>query len=148
MDLKPAKSSPLTYGLPIIAEENQARLGDDSRSAGSRDLQGLSCCCSTIVQQTGAIKGYLLQIDRQKDGETGRQRERASVLIERLSIQPDIYDHSDDYLSVNLRPGTGHFVISSDPVVKSLSSLVPVNLQPKSQIFEEVFSAKHLSDLC
>lgn len=144
MELEPAKSFPLTYGLPIIAEEDQARLGDDSRSAGSRNLQGLSCCCSTIVQQTGAIEGYLLQRDRQTDRDREGDRERASVLLERLSIQPE---RRDDYLSVNLRPGTRHFVISSDPVVKSLSRLVPVNLQPKSQIFEVVFSAKHLSDL-
>lgn len=35
------------------------------------------------------------------------------------------------YLSVNLCPGTGHFVISSDPVVDSLGRLIPINLQRK-----------------
>ncbi|TNN79678.1 hypothetical protein EYF80_010052 [Liparis tanakae] len=32
------------------------------------------------------------------------------------------------YLSINLCPGTRHFVVSSDPVVQNLSRLVPVNL--------------------
>lgn len=32
------------------------------------------------------------------------------------------------YLSIDLGPGSRHFVVSSDPVVESLSRLVPVNL--------------------
>lgn len=32
------------------------------------------------------------------------------------------------YLPINLCPGTGDFVVPSDPVVESLSSLVPVDL--------------------
>lgn len=67
VDLELAKSSrcpPLTYRLPIVSEENQARLGDDGWSAGSRNFQGLSRHCSAIVHQTGAIEGYLLQRER------------------------------------------------------------------------------------
>lgn len=37
-------------------------------------------------------------------------------------------DRACSYLSVNLGPGTGHFVVSSDPVVERLSGLVPINL--------------------
>lgn len=68
VDLELAKSSrrpPLAYRLPVVSEENQARLGDDGWSAGSRNFQGLPSHRSAIGHQTGAIEGYLLQWERE-----------------------------------------------------------------------------------
>lgn len=38
------------------------------------------------------------------------------------------------HLSIDLGPGTGHFVVASDPVVYSFSWLVPVNLQTRQSV--------------
>lgn len=38
------------------------------------------------------------------------------------------------HLSIDLGPGTGHFVVASDPVVYSFSRLVPVDLQTRQSV--------------
>jgi len=54
--------------------------------------------------------------------------DKDNTSISKIKFQNSLLFLMLRYLSINLCPGTRHFVVSSDPVVQNLSRLVPVNL--------------------
>lgn len=130
------RAAGLTHRFAIISKQHQTTLGDKAGLVGSGELQRLTAGRWAVLQQGGAREGYFLQggqfvIKPNSSNiywgsmlQTGIWRPPLLIRIHQHTLNPSGCPH----LSIKLRPGSRDFVVSSDPVVESLSWLLPVHL--------------------